>query len=301
MDLRRLRRVKDVCPLLHPHHASMTSSRWVLPIAARNRPVAPHENGHTVALFSNRLLTWHRSFTRDVAPPPAFEPPSYIYVHEWVADSFPVHHDGWRAFGLSQKQGVTFLNGDADYRQSWSDHARRHLKIFTRSGAKLRLGTFDELKKHARDCYLAEEVLEHTLEQTESVLIEHPSDVEILVAESATGEPLGFFVATTCDEVRQSYYIGGFYTAAGARVQAMTGLIDWWFARSIARGCASVNFGDMSGPRTPWFDPAIGYSNFKTHFGIHRVWRPRTLWRIRFRFRNLDAVVPVAGILTPHT
>lgn len=283
--------VKDICPLPGTLHASMTSSRWVVPVAARNRPTIAYSNGHTVALFCNRLLTWHRSFTRDLSEPPPFVPPSYIYVHEWVADAFPSHHPGWTVFGFSSKQGVTFLEPGVDFHRGWSDHARRHLKIFKKSGARVRLGTFEEFKKHSRNCYLAEEVLEHTLEQTESVLAEHPEDLEILVAEREGDEtPLGFFIAANCSEVRQSYYIGGFYTAAGARAQAMTGLIDWWFQKSQDRGYLSVNFGDMSGPRTPWFDPAIGYSNFKTHFGINRVWRPRTLWRIRFRFRNLDAV-----------
>lgn len=290
MDLKRLRRVKDICPLLVPQHASMTASRWIMPVAARNRPVVGYKNGHTVALFCNRLLTWHRSFTRDCTPPPAFEPASYIYVHEWIADAFPAKHEGWRVFGFASKQGVTFLQPGADYRREWSDHARRHLKTFKKSGANLRFGTVAEFKKYSRDCYLGEDVLAHTIEQTDSILAEHPEDLEILVAETTDGEPLGFFISANCDEVSQSYYVGGFYTAAGARAQAMTGLIDWWFALSVARGYWSVNFGDMSGPRTPWFDPAIGYSNFKTHFGIHRVWRPRTLWKIRLRFRNLDAV-----------
>lgn len=269
----------------------MTSSRWIMPVAARNRPVVGYANGHTVALFCNRFLTWHRSFTRDCAPPPPFEPSSYIYVHEWIADAFPAKHPGWRVFGFASKQGVTFLEPGVDYHLSWSGHARRHLKTFKKSGARLRFGTVAELKLHSRNCHLGEAVLESTLEQTDAILEMHPENLEILVAEAAdSGEPLGFFVSANCDEVAQSYYVGGFYTEAGARAQAMTGLIDWWFALSVARNYWSVNFGDMSGPHTPWFDPAIGYSNFKTHFGVHRVWRPRTLWKIRLRFRNLDAV-----------
>lgn len=285
--------VKDICPLLHPHHATMTASRWIVPIAARSRPLVSYRNGHTIALFSSRLLTWHRSFTRDLLPPPPFLPPSYLYIHEWMADAYPVKHPGWRVFGFASKQGITFISPDRDYHKDWSDHARRHLKVFKKSGATLRLGTLEELKKHSKDCYLAEDILDHTLEQTESVHEERPEDLEILVAETAdTHEPLGFFIAANCTDVLQSYYIGGFYTAAGAKAQAMTGLIDWWFARSLEKRFVSVNFGDMSGPRTPGFHPATGYSNFKTHFGIHRVWRPRTLWQIRLRFRNLDAVEP---------
>jgi len=285
--------VRDVCPLLHPKHASITASRWIIPVAGQTRPVVGFANGHTVALFVSRLITWHRSFTRDTAPPPPFDPPSYIYIHEWLADSFPVNHPSWRTFGISSKQAIAFIEPGQDYHKSWSDHARRHLKIFKKSGAHMRIGTFEELKQGAKQSHLAEDVMNHTIEQTEAVLACHPEYVDILVAEMPDSkEILGFFVAANCDEVLQSYYIGGFYTNAGARAQAMTGLIDWWFERSIARGYTNVNFGDMAGPHTPKFDPSIGYSNFKTHFGVYRVWRPRTLWKIRFKFRHLDDIEP---------
>lgn len=296
MDLKRLRMVKDICPLLHPHHASITSSRWVAPVAAQNRPVAEYKNGHTVALFSNRFVTWHRSFTRDCAEPPPFDPPAYIYIHEWVPDAFQPVHPGWRLFGFSQKQGVAFLQPGGDFVRDWSDHARRHLKVFKKSGATLRLGTLEEFVEHSAGCHLPEDILENTIEQATSVRAAHPEDIEILTAIDAAGVPLGFFIAAYCDEVKQSYYIGGYYTDAGERAQAMTGLVHWWFSRSLERNMVSVNFGDMCGPRAVSFDPSAGYSNFKTHFGIHRVWRPRTLWKARLRVRGFDEVNEIEGV-----
>ena len=289
--------VRDVCPLLHPHHASITASRWIVPVAARHRSVAAFAHGHTVALFSNRLLTWHRSFTRTADEPPPFDPPSFIYIHEWMPDVVPrVPHDNWRGFGFSQKQGVAFLKTDVDFTRDWSAQARRQLKIFQRSGAQLRLGTLEEFVSSSARSYLPEAVLHHTIDQATTVRAEHPEDLEVLVAADAGGEALGFFIAAYCAEVAQSYYVGGCYTAAGARVHAITGLVNWWFERSIARGLASVNFGDMCGPRAISVDPSVGYSNFKTHFGIHRVWRPQTLWKIRVRLFGLQETAELEGI-----
>ncbi|MCX6780959.1 MAG: hypothetical protein NT003_02485 [Candidatus Magasanikbacteria bacterium] len=290
MDLSRLKHVRDICPLNASHHATITASKWVLPIAARGRPIAIFEHGHSIALVSNRILTWHRSFTRTTNAPPKFDPPSYIYIHEWVSDVQPKPHEyaGWVPFGFASKQGVTFLD-ERDHTSLWSSHARRHLKIFQKSGATIRNGTIEEFKKNSHNCYLGESVLEHVLDQTIAVLEERPEDLEIYVAELAS-EPIGFFIVAHCTEVSQSYYIGGFYTAVGSKQQAITGLINHWFKRSRELGLPHVNFGDMCGPWTPKFDPSIGYSNFKTHFGIHRVWHPQTLWKIRFRLFNLDAV-----------
>lgn len=292
MDLRRLRRVRDICPLLHPAHASITASSWVAPIAAHHRPVASFQNGHSIALVANRLITWHRSFTRDCAAPPAFDPPSFLYIHEWVPDAQPARHarSRWYSFGFSQKQGVAFLPTDArEITRGWSAQARRHLKIFRHSGTTQRLGTIGDYVETSAQSHLSEDIVQHTIDQATTVREIHPKDLDVLVSEDEHGVVLGVFIVAHCDEVRQSYYIGGCYTAAGAAVHAITGLVWWWFERSVARGFLSVNFGDMCGPRVLALDPTVGYSNFKTHFGVHRVWRPQTLWKIRVRLRVFAA------------
>ncbi len=59
---------------------------------------------------------------------------------------------------------------------------------------------------------------------------------------------------------------------------AMTALIDYWFARSLARGTALQYFSYFSHAGTPksW----EGFSAFKRQFGIVEVAYPPMLWRV---------------------
>lgn len=122
--------------------------------------------------------------------------------------------------------------------------------------------------------------LHHTfLSFTDRHVAAHPNDIEVLIA-TLHGAPVAGFVAGHCDAAGESSYLVGCFTGDGGKVHAMVALIHWWFERCMARGIVHANFGDIVGPHPFPFDDMIGYSNFKTHFGIHRVWMPGSHWRM---------------------
>jgi hypothetical protein len=59
---------------------------------------------------------------------------------------------------------------------------------------------------------------------------------------------------------------------------AMTGLIAYWFDRSLARGIELQIFSYFAHPGTPkgW----EGFSAYKKHFGVTEVSYPPVLWRL---------------------
>lgn len=281
MDRRRLRIVDDICPLPAHPPLSFDGTAWASTVAASIVPIIPHANGYTATILQNRLITWHRTFTVDDVPPEPLPLPksSFLHVHEWGPDIWPRNHNGWRYFSAPNCHAIALLNATTDYHKVWSSHARRHLSTFKKSGATLRVGTPEEAAAHCRPSQVPKHLQEVFLRLMHKHLATHPNDIEVLLAEHQ-GKVIGGFVAANCDAIKQSSYLFGFFHPNAAKLQPMTGLIDWWFTRSLERGYVSVTFGDIVPPHSLPFDSALGYSNFKTHFGIRRVWLPGSFWKI---------------------
>lgn len=281
MDRRRLRFVDDICPL--PEHPSLSfdGTAWASAVASSISPIIPHKNGYTATILENRLVTWHRTFTLDDVPP---EPvpsamKSLFHVHEWGPDVWPRKYEGWKYFSAPNCHAIALLRPGEDYRKRWSSHARRHFSTFKKSEVTLRLGTPKEVEIHVRPSQVPRNMQDVLVRLMHKHLAVHPQDVEVLIAEH-DGKVIASFIATNCDEIKQSNYLFGFFLPEYGKLQAMTGLVDWWFARSLERGYHSVTFGDIVPPLHLPFDSAVGYSNFKTHFGVHRVWLPGSFWKI---------------------
>jgi hypothetical protein len=74
-----------------------------------------------------------------------------------------------------------------------------------------------------------------------------------------------------------------FATPQGRAAHAIVGLMDHWFAESLQRGIARLQFTHFWHPGAPraW----KGFSEFKSHFGLQYVAYPPELWRfVRGKF-----------------
>lgn len=290
MDLTRLRRVRDICPLSGARFRWLYATRWMAAVAASAAPIEFFDNGYTVTVVKNRLLEWRRTFSVGGDAPPS-APPSraLISLHEWCPSVWPPAgaRRGWRRLGIQHREAIVFLDeiDHANFTASWSSQARRHLAAFKKArGVTLRLGTFDEVKKNIVHSQIPMRLHEVFLDCVEKHLTTHPETIEIMVAEAADGILLGCFVAGYIHEIKQSYYLTGFFRRGHEHTQVMTGLIDWWFERAFERGCETLNFGHITGPRPlPGMETGVGYSIFKTHFGARRVWWPGSFWKVIFR------------------
>ena len=162
----------------------------------------------------------------------------------------------------------------------WSSQARRHLSSAKKnSDLKLRYGTIDEMASMLPTSQVPKSLHQTFLDFAKRHIAVHPEDVEVLIA-TLNDQPVAGFIAGYCAEAKESSYLVGCFTGDGGKVHAMVALVAWWFERCAARDIVHANFGDIVGPHPFPFDDFIGYSNFKTHFNIHRVWMPGSRWKI---------------------
>ena len=267
-----LKFVADQCPL---DHRSLQHTNWYGTVVAQKKPVSFSPDGYTVTIFSSKILTWYRSFTKNEPQPIAKR--SLIVLQEWVPARHPTGLRGWLPLGILPTRAFTELS--TDYKSSWGSQAVRHFKAFTRSGAKLRLGTKDDVLALYATSQVPKSLQPVFLSLLDNHLKTHPQDIDILVAEH-DGRPIGCLVAGNCDEIRESEYMIGAFDPAYAKQQPMNGLMDWWFRRSLERGYKRVNFGAIDHPPRWPFSPIYGYSFYKIQFGVSRVWFPASYWRV---------------------
>jgi hypothetical protein len=114
----------------------------------------------------------------------------------------------------------------------------------------------------------------------------HPDTIDILVAEK-NGRPIACHVAGNCDEAKLGEYIIGAFHPEYKKENPMVGLVDWWYRRSLERGYTTLTFGHMEPALSKVHASGNGYSFFKTHFGIERMWFPKNRWRFSFNHKAL--------------
>ncbi len=282
MDVKRLRTVGDLCPIPGNGFWCPSGTRWQGSVAPTIAPIIWREDGYTATVMQSPLFTWLRTFTSGNTPPQNLhEPRSLITLYEWIPTSRPQQYTGWKHVGASDLAAVTLLQDD--YQTHWSGQARRHLRIFERSNLTLELGTLDEVDaiyRHSQVPRSMQAVFRNVVKRHLAI---QPETVDMLIARAPDGTPCAAFIAGNCEEIKQSTYLVGCFHPAYAKHSPMFGLVDWWFRRSIERGYISVNFGDIVPPRPmpSFLERGIGYSLFKTHFDIHRVWLPGSYWKLK--------------------
>lgn len=285
-NLNRLRMVRDICPL--PGFPSHDAFSWKGVAANSIVPLIEHPNGYTVTDFQNRFITWHRTFTRDFDIP-ALPANSLIHIHEWIPPIEPAASiinslksagRSFRKFAMNHFEAVTILT--PDFTKAWSNQARRHLSSAKKNPhLKVRFGTIDEMKGMLPHSQVPKSLQPVFLDLAAKHHQQHPADVEVLIA-TLNNFPVAGFIAGYCADAKESTYLVGCFTGDGGKSHAMVALVEFWFQRCIDRGMVHANFGDIVGPKPFPLDDMIGYSNFKTHFNIHRVWMPGSWWNITF-------------------
>ncbi len=284
-NLNRLRIVRDICPL--PGFPSHDPSPWKGVAAKSVRPLIEHANGYTVTDFENRFVTWHRTFTKDLDVP-VLHATSFIHIHEWIPPTEPpsslidtLKSAGrrYRKFSMNHFEAIAIIEPNATSR--WSSQARRHLAA-TKKNEKLKLsfGTIHDIAAMMPHSQVPRSLHDTFLDFAKRHMSAHPQDIEVLIAKLDDVIVAGF-VAGYCPDARESTYLVGCFTGDGGKAHAMVALVAWWFERCAERKMVHANFGDIVGPHPFPFDDMIGYSNFKTHFNIHRVWMPGGRWKIR--------------------
>lgn len=284
MSHSRLARVRDICPLT-PHHQWMYAARWMAHVTASVLPIDYFETGYTITVVANPWITWRRTFTTNGVAPTRTASHSRITVNEWCPSVWPSATANWHRLGIRHREAIVFLDevDCTNFARSWSSQARRHLVAFKKiSGVALRIGTLEDIEKNIVHSQVPDRLHEVFLNSVRKHLAVQPETIDILIAESVDDGVLGCFVAGNMEEIQQSYYITGFFKRGTEKKHAMVGLIEWWFRRTIERDYTTLNFGHITGPRPiPGLEPGAGYSIFKTHFGVRRVWWPGSFWKIR--------------------
>ena len=256
-------------------------------------PLIEHSNGYTVTEFQNRFITWHRTFTRDHNPP-LLASSSLVHIHEWIPAIEPsstimktLKKQGKNFFKFSTKyfEAVTVLT--QNFTKDWSAKTRYHLSTTKKNpNLHLRLGTFDELATIMYSSQVPKYMHRFQLALAKTHLEKHPEDIEILVA-TIKNIPVACFVAGYCTDAQESSYLVGCFTKDERKSRVMLALVHWWFERCLERGMVHANFGNIVGPHPFPFHSMIGFSNFKTHFNIHRVWMPGSRWRVTLSLQFL--------------
>ncbi len=252
-------------------------------------PTVDIANGFTDTVFSSKLFSWRRHYTKNGLPPETVPAaPSWITIDEWVPGIWPLKKDRASWFSLHNHtcHGIAYISPNADITSTWSTHAKRHLKTFYRAGCTIKNGTLEDV-----ETYMLRSQVPRTMSLALAKIVAYrlsidPETMDIFVAEDSEGSLIGCFVAANDDESRESMYIMGYFLPEAAKLQPMTGLVHLWLSLLQERGYRSGNFGLMVGPHTGRLDPWWGLSNFKTHFGITRVHLPSGYWKISSSLRN---------------
>ena len=278
----RLRWANDQCPLPGSSIPSLHHTRWYAESQTDQPPPNWQIDGFTSTVFQARWFSWYRMFTIEQPQLPPSR--SLITIVEWLPRYEPNCLADWITFGRHDTSA--YANLHPDYLKDWREHALRHLKKFKRANCELRLGTREEVIK----LYATSQVPKHLqvalLRLLDKHLKIHPGSIDILIAEKH-GQPIACHVVGNCDEAKLSEYIIGAFDPEYKHDQPMVGLIDWWYQRSLGRGYSWVTFGYME----PWGwglpKSGNGYSLFKTHFGVQRMWFPQNRWKIIFNHKGL--------------
>lgn len=281
MQTKRVNLVFDQCLLQgHPSYAWHASAWHQNGLISQTTDI---KNGYIDTICRSRILRWERVFTRDACPPhfPPNLSHALVEIMEWVPGVWPTHPQahGWKRMGQTKYHGVTNI-ADHSFIAQWSTHAKRHLRVFTASGAVIETGSFEDIERGAFQSQVPPAMTRALLMIVKHRLMRNPEDINIIVAKK-DGEIIAGFVSGYDKHLKESMYILGYFLPQHAKLQAMTGLVAAWMQRTRDIGGLRCNFGGMCGAYPSLWDPWLGLSQFKTHFNIQRFWLPPSFWKIR--------------------
>ncbi len=189
--------------------------------------------------------------------------------------------EGWtRQFivGTFNRIGFAVVEPSGAYDVAWTQHARRHKRRWEKQeNWVLRDITLDEFIraywKSPKDPVLKFMMSDLLKKKVKA----HGPRIRLVAAVKKT-EPdfIGAaFAFTDVPELSLSSHTISFVRREAEAASAGTGLIDAWFRHAQERGIKWLNFGNFWAPGSPgeW----VGFSEFKSQFGVFLVDRPPRL------------------------
>lgn len=184
----------------------------------------------------------------------------------------------WAALNARQHAVVTLLPGE--YWKAWSSHAQRHRRRFLRDTEHEIVAVEPEAYIEA---YRASGRLPMLREDFVGIInrrrATHGTRMRLLAArEKATGRIVAGLGVLDLPGSGQSLHVTAFLSPAAERTSVGYGLVDAWYAQSIAAGLSFLHWGLVWYPGDPrsW----RGYSKFKRQFAPTLIVYPNALVRI---------------------
>lgn len=241
----------------------------------RYRFLAPHPG----AMRWNHGPIWFEKWYGDAEPATEASGPKRLVL--WQRGRRRAAAVGWKnapALPPPQLTGIVTLS--ERWLDAWADHARRHLSRWRRAAdweiVDIDLEDFlpayraSTVKRGIRTLYhstLGEKTRRHGRERMRFFGARKRGSSEILAG----------FACLDIPESAQSVNVASFVAPAAETVSAGTGLIERWFLHGLERGLRFLDFDLFWSPGDPkgW----IGFSRFKSQFGVRFVRHPRLLFR----------------------
>lgn len=186
---------------------------------------------------------------------------------------------GWtRNFFIPHGWQLGFTHVSQDYLKSWSDHAKRHKKIWdkqSKSEYELFKTDIDTFQK----AYFASKKLSDFLRKAfmHAVRVHHsihPETIDfILIKKRQNDKVVAGFITIDYPDVKQSVHTISFIVKGEKKTSVGYGLIADWYERSLRKGLSYLNYGLVykKGDPKAW----RGYSKFKRQFGLFLIKFPR--------------------------
>ncbi len=190
---------------------------------------------------------------------------------------------GWRPSLIRntlKRSGFTRLDGSPDYRKTWTQHARRHVRKWEQQTEweirEVELRPFLEAYWKSPKDPVLKGMFKHFLKKK----VEADGPLVHLAAAVRRSKPeeIGAgFAFVDAPEANMSIHAISFIRGMAKDSSAGHGLIDYWFQHARKTGIAYLNFGNFWAPGCPgeW----LGFSEFKSQFGITFIEHPNTLGR----------------------
>lgn len=216
-----------------------------------------------------------------VNPPPYRLPFRMIMWHRPHDTPKPT---GWLQFRNRPDSltGFTDITNHKNYEKIWAANARRDRKIWIdrhSNSYSIEIVPYQEFKAAYLNATI-DPIMKRLLLQ--STVYEHtksnPTKLSLWgVRRKEDGSVVAGMATLDSPTCKGSYNLASFYLYKVRKDLVMTGLVDHWFAESQKKGLRFLQFGSFYQPGDPksW----IGFSNFKSKFGIQYVTRPPTLYK----------------------
>ncbi len=165
-----------------------------------------------------------------------------------------------------------FSRVSPEYKKAWNQRAQRNMKKFLHSGCCAYEGTSEEFSKGCAYATLGSYHRRHYAEKVSEI----PSDVRSIFICKKEEDIVGGLCVMQYAGI--SVHIASFLTEEGKKMNAGTGLIDFWSRQAYEKNLTYLHFGELSRQNLDnkeW----QGFSDFKRNFIEYEVHFNHEYWR----------------------